>query len=165
MPRSSPQGGWFALTDTFKSQIGGLTFKFEIRDSEWNKVAEALTKAGALAKSALRETSLSGQTRMTPDDIYVQVTATSEVSGRCRSVVVLVPGKTIEDYKSKPAANKYDDQAIARHFADPLVRYIFTHRSTLGSFTIAHSFSATPPPEIEREPPDFKREDLKAWLL
>jgi hypothetical protein len=125
---------------------------------------EALAKAGALAKSALRETILFGQTRMTPGDIYVQVTATSEVSGRCRSVVVLVPGKTIEGYK-KPAANKYDDQAIARQFADPLVRYIFTHRSTLGSFKIAHSFSATPPPEIEREPPDFTRDDLKAWLL
>ena len=102
---------------------------------------------------------------MTPGDIYVQVTATSEDSGRCRSVVVLVRGKTIEEYKSKHAANKDDDQAIAWQFADPLVRYIFTHRSTLGSFKIAHSFSATPPPEIERERPDFTREDLKAWLL
>jgi len=102
---------------------------------------------------------------MTPGDIYVQVTATSEVAGRCRSVVVLVRGKTIEEYKSKPAANKDDDQAIARRFADPLARYIFTHRSTLGSFKIAYSFSATPPPEIERELPDFTREDLKAWLL
>jgi hypothetical protein len=98
-------------------------------------------------------------------DIYVQVTATSEVPGRCRSVVVLVPGRTIEGYKSKPAAKKDDDQAIARRFADPLARYIFTHRSTLGTFKIAHSFSATPPPEIEGEPPDFRREDLNAWLL
>ena len=98
-------------------------------------------------------------------DIYVQVTATSEGSGRCRSVVVLVPRRAIEEYKSKPVAKKDDDQAIARQFADPLARYIFTHQSTLGSFIIAHSFSATPPPEIEREPPDFGREDLKAWLL
>ena len=78
---------------------------------------------------------------------------------------MLVRGKTIEEYKSKSVANKDDDQAIARRFADPLARYIFTHRSTLGSFKIAHSFSPSPPPEIEREPPDVTREELKAWLL
>ena len=118
-----------------------------------------------MANSGLRETILFGQTRMTPGDIYVQVTATSEVSGQCRSVVVLVRKKTIQEYKSKAAANKDDDQAVARRFADPLARYIFTHRSNLGSFKIVHSFSATPPPEIEREQPDFAREELKAWLL
>ena len=102
---------------------------------------------------------------MMSGDIYVQVTATSDLSRPSKSVVVLVPRKIIEEYKSKTGTEKYDVQSIARKLADPLASYVFTHRPTFGSFKVAHSFSATPPPEIDRESPELTRGDLKAWLL
>jgi hypothetical protein len=102
---------------------------------------------------------------MEPGDIYVQVTATSDVTRRSKSVVVLVPRKVIEEYKSKIGTKKYNDQLIARQLADPLASYVFTHRSTFGSFKLAHSFYPTPLPGIERELPEVTRGDLKAWVL
>ncbi|HXM25537.1 MAG TPA: hypothetical protein VN957_05915, partial [Chthoniobacterales bacterium] len=99
------------------------------------------------------------------DDIYVQVTATPDASRRPKSVVVLVPRKIIEEYKSTKATTKFDDYSIARHLANPLAMYLFTHRASFGNFTVAHLFSLTPPPEIEGESPEFTRAELKAWVL
>jgi hypothetical protein len=99
------------------------------------------------------------------DNIYVQVTATFEPTGRTKSVVVLVPRKAIDEYKSKIVARKIDDQSIAKELAGPMASYIFTHRSSLGSFKVAYSFSDVAPPEIGREEPELTRGDLKAWLL
>ncbi|HYZ73517.1 MAG TPA: hypothetical protein VE641_10600 [Chthoniobacterales bacterium] len=101
---------------------------------------------------------------MASADIYVQITATT-VSGRSKSVVVLVPQTAIEEYKSKCHAVKEDDETIARRLADPLASYVFTHRSTFGGFRIAYSFTKTPPAEIEHEAPELTREELKAWLV
>jgi hypothetical protein len=98
-------------------------------------------------------------------DIYVQVTATSGLSGRAKSVVVLVPRKIIEECKSKIQGKKIDDQSTARELVDPLASYVFTHRDTFGRFDVKHSFSTTPPPEIEHESPELTRGELKAWLL
>ena len=60
---------------------------------------------------------------------------------------------------------KESDDAIAQHLADPLAMYLFTHRVNFGDFKVAHSFSLTPPPEIEGESPEFTQGELKAWLL
>jgi hypothetical protein len=98
-------------------------------------------------------------------DIYVLVTATFGRSGRTKSVVVLVPRKAIEEYKSRIQAIRKNDESIARELADPVASYVFTHRPDFGSFSLAHSFSAVPPPEIEREPPEFTRGEVKAWVL
>jgi hypothetical protein len=100
----------------------------------------------------------------TAGDVYVQVTA-SGLSGRAKSVLVLVPGKIIAEHKSKNHGKKTDDQSIARELADPLASYVFTHRDTLGKFDVAHWFSTTPPPEIEHDSPELTRGELKAWLL
>jgi hypothetical protein len=102
---------------------------------------------------------------MASGDIYVQITATSGLSGRSKSVVVLVPGSAIEEYKSKLHGSKDEDETIARKLADPLAGYLFTHRPTFGRFRVAHSFTTTPPPETEQEPPELTRGELKAWLL
>ena len=101
---------------------------------------------------------------MAAADIYVQITATT-VSGRSKSVVVLVPQNAIEGYKSGLQVTKDEDQSVARRLADPLASYVFTHRSTFGGFRVAYSFTKTPPPEIEHEVPELTRGDLKAWLL
>jgi hypothetical protein len=102
---------------------------------------------------------------MASADIYVQITATSSISDRSKSVVVLVPRNAIQEYESKYHAVKEDDETIARRLADPLASYVFTHRSTFGGFRVAYSFTKTPPPEIEHEPPELTRGDLKAWLV
>jgi hypothetical protein len=98
-------------------------------------------------------------------DVYVQITATPTGSGRPKSVVVLVPRKAVAEYAGKVGTRKWDDQAIARHLADPLAMYIFTHRASFGSFEVARLFSETSPPEIEGESPELTRGDLKAWVL
>jgi hypothetical protein len=96
-------------------------------------------------------------------DIYVQVTATADTSGHPKSVVVLVPRKSIEDYKSKVSGKKSDDNPIVQHLADLLAMNVFTHRASFGNFKVAHLFSLTPPPEIEGRSPEFARSGLKAW--
>jgi hypothetical protein len=101
---------------------------------------------------------------MASADIYVQITATT-VSGRSKSVVVLVPQNAIEEYKSGLQGTKDEDQSVARRLADPLASYVFTHRSTFGKFRVAYSFTKTPPPESEHEPPELTRGELKAWLV
>ena len=98
---------------------------------------------------------------MASGDIYVQVTATPDGSGRPKSVIVLVPRKNIEEHQisgKKP-------EAIARHLADPLAMNVFTHRASFGNFKVAHSFSLDPLPEIESKLPDFALRGLKAWVL
>jgi hypothetical protein len=100
---------------------------------------------------------------MASGDIYVQVTATPVAGRRLKSIVVLVPRKSIEDYLT--SIRKSDDNSIARDLADPLARYLFTHRASFGRFKVAYSFSVLPPPEIEGESPELTRGDLKAWLL
>ena len=102
---------------------------------------------------------------MASADIYVQITATSGISSRSKSVVVLVPRNAIEEYKSKGHAIKEEDEIITRRLADPLASYVFTHRSTFGRFRVAYSFTKTPPPEIQNEPPELTRGELKAWLV
>jgi hypothetical protein len=96
-------------------------------------------------------------------DIYVQITATAQGSQRAKSIVVLVPRKSIEN--SRISGKKTDDHSIAQRLADPLAMYLFTHRASFGPFKVARSFSSTPPPEIEGEFPEFARGDVKAWVL
>ena len=81
------------------------------------------------------------------DDIYVQVTATPDASRRPKSIVVLVPRKSIEEYKSRKATKKFDDHSIAQQLANPLAMYLFTHRASFGNFKVTHLFSLIPPPE------------------
>jgi hypothetical protein len=102
---------------------------------------------------------------MGSSDIYVFVTATFGRSGHTKSVVVLVPRKSIEEYRSRVQATKENDESIARELADQVASYVFTHRPAFGSFRVAHSFSATAPPEIEGEAPELTRGEVKAWVL
>jgi hypothetical protein len=101
---------------------------------------------------------------MASADIYVQITATAG-SGRSKSVVGLIPRNAIEEYQSRFPATEDEDQSVARRLADPVAGYVFTHRPTFGTFRVAYSFTKTPPPEIEQEPPELTRGDLKAWLV
>jgi hypothetical protein len=102
---------------------------------------------------------------MASSDIYVQVTATPERSEPPKSLVVLVPRKNIEDYKSQLLGNSSDDKSIAKVLADPLATNLFTHRASFGRFRVTHSFYSTPLPEIEGKPPEFAHNGLQAWIL
>jgi hypothetical protein len=102
---------------------------------------------------------------MASNHIYVQVTATPESSGTPKSLVVLLPRKSIEDYKSRMLRNSPDDKLIAKNLADPLATNLFTHRTSFGHFRITHSFYSNPPPEIEGKPPEFSHNGLRAWIL
>jgi hypothetical protein len=46
-----------------------------------------------------------------------------------------------------------------------LARYAFTHRTIFSKFEISHSFSSTPPTEIEGRSPNLSQSGLKAWAI
>ena len=102
---------------------------------------------------------------MPSGDIYVQVTASSKASERSRSVVVLVPRENIENFRKQKNNRIPDDHAIAQFLAEPLARYAFTHRTIFSKFEISHSFSSTPPTEIEGRSPNLSQSGLKAWAI
>src|SRR6516162_5005234 len=100
---------------------------------------------------------------MQSGDIYVQVTATSD--GKSRSVVVQVPRQNIENFRKQKNDKISSDHSIAQSLAEPLARYAFTHRTIFGDFKISHSFSTTPPTEIEGRSPNLSQSGLKAWAI
>jgi hypothetical protein len=102
---------------------------------------------------------------MPSNDVYVQVTATPEIGGPPKAVVVLVPRESLEAQKAQVRGMPPDDEAIARQLADPLAWNVFTHRAGFGPFKVAYSFASTPPPEIAGQSPEFRQGALKAWVL
>jgi hypothetical protein len=102
---------------------------------------------------------------MPSDNIYVQLTATSESSDKLRSVVVLVPRENIENFRKQKNDERQDDHSIALSLAEPLARYAFTHRTIFGKFQMSHSFSVTPPNDIEGRSPNLSQSGLKAWAI
>jgi hypothetical protein len=102
---------------------------------------------------------------MTSVDIYVQITASSQPSGKSRSVIVLVPRANIENFRRKKSDLKSDDHSIAKILAEPLAGYAFTHRTIFSTFELSHSFLNTPPSEIEGRSPNLSQSGLKAWVV
>jgi hypothetical protein len=102
---------------------------------------------------------------MPPGDIYVQMTASSESSGKSRSVVVLVPRANIEHFRRQKNDSKSDDHFVAASLAKPLAEYAFTHRTIFSTFELTHLFSAAPPHEIEGRSPNLSQGGLKAWIV
>ena len=102
---------------------------------------------------------------MRTDAIYVQVTASSESSGKSRSVVVLVPRANIENFRRENNDSTSDDHAIAQSLAEPLAGYAFTHRTIFSAFKISHFFPPAPPHEIEGRSPNLSQSGIKAWIL
>jgi hypothetical protein len=102
---------------------------------------------------------------MATGDIYVQITASSESSGKSRTVIVRVPQASIKKFRQERDHSHANDDAVAKALAEPLANYAFTHRAIFSSCKLAHSFSATPPPEIEGKSPNISQAGLKAWVL
>ena len=102
---------------------------------------------------------------MSTNDLYVQVTASSESSGKFRSVVVLVPRANIEQYRRQKNDSKSDDYSVARSLAEPLAGYAFTHRTIFSAFEVSDSVFPVPPLEIEGKSPNLTQRGLKAWIL
>jgi hypothetical protein len=98
-------------------------------------------------------------------NLYVQITATPENGGPAKSLVVLVPGVNIENFRLAPGRRMASDEQIAQLLAEPLATNLFTHRASFGRFRAAHSFSMVPPPDIERKAHEFERDGMKAWIL
>jgi hypothetical protein len=102
---------------------------------------------------------------MTSVDIYVQITASSQSSGKSRSVIVLVPRANIENFRRQKSDAKSEDRSIAKILAEPLAGYAFTHRTIFYTFELSHSFLTTPPSEIEGRSPNLSQSGLKAWIV
>jgi hypothetical protein len=102
---------------------------------------------------------------MPTDDIYVQVTASSDSPAKSRSVLILVPRANIENFRRKESDSTSDDHAVAQSLAEPLADYAFTHRTIFSTFKIFHSFPAAPPPEIQGRSPNLSQSGIKAWIL
>jgi hypothetical protein len=98
-------------------------------------------------------------------DIYVQITASSQPSGKSRSVIVLVPGANIDNFRRQKNDLKSHDHSIAKTLAEPLTGYAFTHRTIFSTFELSHSFLTTPPSEIEGRSPNLSQSGLKAWVI
>jgi hypothetical protein len=98
-------------------------------------------------------------------DTYVQITASSQSSGKSRSVIVLVPRANIENFRRQKSDSKSDDHSIAKILAEPLAGYAFTHRTIFSAFELSHSFLTTPPSEIEGRSPNLSQSGLKAWVI
>jgi len=101
---------------------------------------------------------------MATDDIYVQITASSESSGKSRSVVVLVPRANIENFRRAKNDSRSADE-VAKSLAEPLAGYAFTHRTIFSTFEVSHTFLPVPPPEVRDRSPDLSQGGLKAWIL
>ena len=102
---------------------------------------------------------------MTSVDIYVQITASSQPSGKSRSVIVLVPGANIDNFRRQKNDLKSHDHFIAKTLAEPMAGYAFTHRTIFSTFELSHSFLTTPPSEIEGRSPNLSQSGLKAWVI
>ena len=102
---------------------------------------------------------------MPAEDIYVQITASSQSSGKARSVIILVPGPNLDQFRSQKKDAKSTDQTIARALADPLAEYAFTHRTIFSTFELSYSYLLTPPHEIEGKSPNITQRGLKAWVV
>jgi hypothetical protein len=100
-----------------------------------------------------------------PDDIYVQITASSASSGNSKSIVILVPRFSREIFRREKHDMKSDENAVARSLAEPLAGYAFTHRAIFSSFEVSHLFFSAPPKEIEGRSPNLSQSGLKAWIL
>jgi hypothetical protein len=102
---------------------------------------------------------------MPTDDIYVQITASSGSSDKSRTAIVRVPRAKIDKFRQDKNDFRSDDNALAKSFAEPLVGYAFTHRTIFSTYTLAYSFSLTPPPEIGGRTPNLSQAGLKAWVI
>jgi hypothetical protein len=98
-------------------------------------------------------------------DIYVQVTASSESSGKSRSVVVFVPQANIEEFRRQKKDSKSHHHSIAKALAEPLIEYAFTHRTIFSTYQLSHSFFSDPPYEIVGRSPTLSQRGLKAWVV
>jgi len=102
---------------------------------------------------------------MLAGDIYVQITASSASSGKSRTVVVLVPRASRENFRKEQQDSRSDENAVARSLAEPLAGYAFTHRTIFSSFEVSHLFLSAPPKEIEGRSANLSQSGLKAWIL
>ena len=101
-----------------------------------------------------------------PDrDVYVQITASSQSSGKARSVIILVPSANIGRFRKQKNDAKTDDQTIAKSLAAPLAEYAFTHRTIFSTFELSYSYLSAPPHEIEGKSPNITQSGLRAWVV
>ncbi len=101
---------------------------------------------------------------MSADQIYVQVTASSESSGKSRTAIVRVPRANIEKYRQEKNDFHSDENAVAKALAEPLAAYVFTHRSIFSTYTVAYFYSSEAPPEIEGLSANVSQAGIRAWV-
>jgi hypothetical protein len=102
---------------------------------------------------------------MPADNIYVQITASSQSSGKARSVIIFVPGDNVDQFRTQKNDAKSTDQNIAKALAEPLAEYAFTHRAIFSSFELSYSYLLAPPHEIAGKSPNITQRGLKAWVV
>jgi hypothetical protein len=102
---------------------------------------------------------------MPADNIYVQITASSESTNRTRTVIVRVPRACIDKVRQEKNDFHSDDNTIAKSLAEPLAIYAFTHRTIFSKYELAYSFAPTAPSEIDGRSPNLSQAGLKTWVI
>jgi hypothetical protein len=102
---------------------------------------------------------------MPADDIYVQITASSESSAKSRTAIVRVPRACIDKFRQEKNDFRSEDNIVAKSLAEPLAGYAFRHRTIFSTYKVAYSFSLTSPLEIEAKSPNLSQAGLKAWVI
>jgi hypothetical protein len=99
---------------------------------------------------------------MASGNIYVQVTALQGLSGKSRSVIVLVPEFVRQ---SSEEAGPIEENAIAKKLAEPFAKYAFSHRTIFNDYEVSYAFYEAEPYEIKGRSPQLTQNGLKAWIV
>ena len=102
---------------------------------------------------------------MASGDIYVQITASQEATGKSRSVIVRVPESARQAFEEPGRSKPAEADAIARKLAEPLARYAFTHRTIFDDYEVSYACYESKPHEIAGRPPHLTQHGLEAWIV
>jgi len=80
-------------------------------------------------------------------------------------VVVLVPESARKAFEEAGQSKPAEAVAIARKLAEPLARYVFTHRTIFDDYEVRYGFYENEPLEISGRPPHLTQNGLEAWIV
>jgi hypothetical protein len=88
-------------------------------------------------------------------DIYTEAIATLVAAGHQKRVIVLVPGRNIDKYKTE-TKDDLDELSIAKELAEDLVRHALAGAiPSYERYTLEYFHYLTPPPSLEGHAPNF----------
>ena len=99
-------------------------------------------------------------------DIYTEAIATLVAAGHQKRVIVLVPGRNIDKYKTE-TKDDLDELSIAKELAEDLVRHALAGViPSYERYTLEYFHYLTPPPSLEGRAPNFSNDrGMTAWVF